>query len=85
MPGLEEQAIDELKLAARCAQAFDERPEVQCFDSLLLGRVEWKRTDFETGDSRPLREIMREKWLASGDFDSIRQTREFQDVIKMLQ
>ena len=83
--GRTEQAIDELKLAARCAQAFDERPEVQCFDSLLLGRVEWKRTDFETGDSRPLREIMREKWLASGDFDSIRQTREFQDVIKMLQ
>lgn len=52
---------EDLTAAAQAAKAFDERPESQSYESVLLGTIEEKALDFETVDSRPLKEIMRDK------------------------
>lgn len=77
-------ALEHLKRGAIAAKAFDKRPEEQSFYSVLLGNVTAKKIDFETSDTRPLAEIMRDKWLSSSDFDVIRSTNEFKDIISML-
>lgn len=82
--GRYEQAFAGLEAAAACARGFDERPERETVSSLLLGEVTIRRTDFETDDSRPLREILRDKWLASGDFDPIREDPRFQKIVAEL-
>ena len=77
-------AIDELSKAAEYAQKFDRRPDEITVSSLLLGEITERKTDFETDDSRPMCEIMRDKWLCSKDFDSIRNTAEFNNIVKKL-
>lgn len=73
-----------LSIACESIKAFDQRPDVQSFSSLLLGTVELKKMDFETADSRNHRDIMRESWLSNTDFDCIRNTDAFQEIIKAL-
>lgn len=82
--GKKEEAFKELELAAQKAIAFDNRDEIQEYTSLLLGKITLKRIDFETADTRPLSEIMRDKWLADEVFDSVRNTTEFQEIISSL-
>ena len=77
-------AIDELSKAVEYARKFDSRPDEITVSSLLLGEITERKTDFETGDSRPLCEIMLNKWLSSHDFDSIRNTAEFKNIVKKL-
>ncbi len=77
-------ALEHLKRGAIAAKAFDNRPEEQSFYSVLLGEITAKKIDFETSDTRPLAEIMRDKWLSSSDFDAIRSTDEFKDIISIL-
>ena len=79
-----DEAIKQLKIAAEMALGFDNRPDELKTTSFLLGEKVRKKTDFETTDSRPLREILRDSWLAEKVFDPIRETEEFQDIIKML-
>jgi len=79
-----EKMFEQLRIAVKSACGFDARPESYPVSCLLLGERTWKRTDFETGDSRPLREIMREKWLASSDFDGVRDSSEFKEIVKPL-
>lgn len=79
-----QQAIEHLKTGAEAAKAFDMRSERQSYSSVLLGNTEQKRSDFETSDTRSLTEIMRDKWLASSDFDALRDTKEFKQIIKQL-
>ena len=55
----------------------DNRPEEVTTNSFLLGQRIHKTTDFDTADSRPLREILRDSWLAEKEFDAIRNTDEF--------
>ena len=77
-------AIEYLKIATEAAKHFDHRPDHWSGDYLLLGNIEWNRVDFETADSRSLCEIMRDKWLASSEFDCIRDTPDFVDIINLL-
>lgn len=77
-------AINELRQAVQYAKAFDERPETATFSALLPGELTIRKTDFETDDSRSLSEILRDKWLNASDFDEIRNTIEFQSIIKEL-
>ncbi len=79
-----DEAINQLKLAAEMAIDFDNRPDEVKVASFLLGEKVRKKTDFETADSRPLREILRDSWLAEKDFDAIRDTEDFKAIIKML-
>ena len=72
---------ENLTLAARAAKAFESRPETQCYTSLLLGTVTEKAHDYETDDSRPLPEILRDKWLSSPAFDAYRKEAEFQHFL----
>ncbi len=51
---------------------------------LLLGNVKFRRADFETSDSRPLCEIMRDKWLKAKDFDLVRELEEFKEIEEKL-
>lgn len=78
------EAIKHLYIGAAAANAFDKRPEKQNFSSILLGNVTVKRTDFETADTRSLSEIMRDKWLGSSEFDGIRNTNDFKQIIAQL-
>ncbi len=78
------QALEHLHIGAKAAKAFDKRPEEQSFPSLLLGDIIIKKMDFETSDTRSLCEIMRDKWLSSSDFDRLRKTDEFQEIINIL-
>lgn len=78
------EAFDELNSAARCALAFDARPEETALSSLLLGDRVVRRSDFETDDTRPLAEIMRDKWLAEEAYDSVRETKEFEAILARL-
>ena len=79
-----DEAIEHLRLAAKAVIDFDNRPEVQEHHSLLLGTVVYKRNDFETADSRPTREIMRDTWLAAEEFKSIREADDFKVIMEML-
>lgn len=82
--GNRSKAIEYLKIAAEAAKAFDERPEEQMFSSILLGDIVEKRIDFETSDTRPLCEIMRDKWMFFHDFDKLRNTEEFKEIENVL-
>lgn len=82
--GRNDEAIGQLNIAAGLARAFDSRPERGVYETPLLGRREWKRTDYETADSRPVAEVMREVWLAHGDFDGIRDAIGFRKVLESL-
>lgn len=78
------EAVEYLKIGAKAAKAFDERPEEQVLSSLLLGDIALKRVDFETADTRPLCEIMRDKWLSASEFDKLRNTDEFKGILNIL-
>lgn len=82
--GCKKSVYEQLELAAKKAIDFDNRPETEEYNSLLLGNVTEKRIDFETADTRPLTTIMRDKWLSDDAFDSIRNTPEFKKIISML-
>ena len=79
-----DEAIKQLKISAEMAIAFDNRPDEMKITSFLLGDKLLKKTDFETADSRPLCEILRNTWLAEKIFDTIRDTEEFKEVLKQL-
>jgi len=82
--GRTEEAIRRLKLAVEAAYAFENRPESGVIHSFLLGDETWHRSDFETSDTRPLHEILRDKWLADSDFDAIRNTEAFGEILSDL-
>lgn len=79
-----ENAVENIKLTVKYAKIFDERPDASTFTSLLLGETTVNRTDFDTDDTRTLCEIVRDKWLAWSDFDSIRDSSEFKKIIEEL-
>lgn len=78
------EAFSELRKAVRAAKEFDGRPEAACFHCLLLGDQTVHKTDFETGDTRSLSEIMRDKWLADAAFDPVRHSCEFREIADSL-
>jgi len=78
------EAVVQLNKAVRSAAAFDARPDEMKECSLLLGERVRRKTDFETADSRPMREILRDKWLMEKEFDAIRDTDEFKAVMEKL-
>ncbi|MBQ3055864.1 MAG: helix-turn-helix transcriptional regulator [Clostridia bacterium] len=79
-----DEAIKQLELSVESAIAFDNRPEEIKINSLLLGEKVRKRTDFETADSRPFCERVRDVWLAEKEFDVIRDTEEFKGILEQL-
>ena len=79
-----DEAVQQLKRSAALAIAFDNRPEEERCASLLLGERVRKRSNFETADSRPLSEILRDSWLADKVFDTIRDTAEFNAILEQL-
>ena len=82
--GRTSEAIAELEAAAASALRFDRRPEQWSDNSLLMGEKNYYRTDYETSDTRPLRQVMAEKWMAHKDFDCIRSTPGFERILRML-
>ena len=79
-----EEAIESLKICIKYAYEFENRPEEIKTNSILIEERIKKRTDFETTDSRPLHEIVRDKWLAEKEFDAIRDTEEFKAILEQL-
>ena len=79
-----EEAIENLKICIKHAYEFENRPDESKTTSLLFGERIKKRTDFATADSRPLHEIVRDKWLAEKEFDAIRDTEEFKAILEQL-
>ena len=79
-----EEAIENLKICIKHAYKFENRPDEIKTTSLLIGERIKKRTDFATADSRPLHEIIRDKWLAEKEFDAIRDTDEFKAILEQL-
>lgn len=79
-----DEAIEELKVSAEMAIAFDNRPDEIKVSSLLLGESTRSKNDFETADSRPLREILRDSWLSDKSFDPIRNRKEFKEIVERL-
>lgn len=82
--GFEKPTCEQLELAAKKAIDFDNRPDTEQYDSLLLGKVTVNKIDFETADTRPLAKIMRDKWLSDKAFDFVRNTPEFKKIVSML-
>ena len=82
--GNTESAIRHVEIAAKAAIAFDNRPEYEKSTSLLLGEVIDRREDFETADSRPLFEILRDSWLSDEIFDCIRDTEAFGNALHFI-
>lgn len=78
------EAVEHLKIGATAAKAFDKRPEEQFSSSILLGDMTDKKIDFETSDTRTLCEIMHDKWLSSPEFDQLRNTDEFKEIVNIL-
>ena len=82
--GRYDEAIEQLEIAAKCADSFDHRPDEYTVSTLLLGDITEKKEDFETSDSRSLKEIMRDKWLGDDEFGIIRDTNKFSQILKRL-
>lgn len=82
--GKTEETFAHLKIAVQQAKAFDARPERGFCETPLVGRCEWKRSDYETADTRPVAQVMRECWLKHEDFNSVRETEEFKNIEEML-
>ena len=78
------QAIEQIKLAAKAAVDFDSRHAEYSYSTLLLGKTDVKREDFDSSDSRPLAVILLDDWLADEDYGSVRNMPEFIEIIKML-
>lgn len=72
------------QLAVDNAKAFDNRPDEQKYNAVLVGEITIKRTDFETSDTRPVCQILRDKWLIHDELDCVRDTEEFKAIIKQL-
>lgn len=81
---MKEECFEQLRLAVEYAYAFDNRPDSTQTDSLLIGKRNWKCNLWETADSRPCRKIMRDTWLEDKDFDGIRDTAEFKELLERL-
>ncbi len=79
-----DEAIEQLNLSADMAIAFDNRPDEIKTESLLLGEKVFRKTDFDTADSRPLCEILRDTWLGEEVFDPIRDTAQFKAILEKL-
>lgn len=79
-----EEAFRMLEEAVAGACVFDRRPQEWEVKSVLLGKYTGKRQDFETTDSRPLCEVMRDKWLAHADFDVLRDMEAFKKIWEQL-
>ena len=77
-------AYKHLKITAEMAIAFDQRPETETYSCLLFGEVVIKKSDWETSDTRSLAEIVRDKWLADAEFDIIRNTDKFKEIVSIL-
>lgn len=73
-----------LRLAVDEAKAFDNFPDEQKYSAVLVGEIIERRLDFETSDTRPLCEILRDKWLIHDELDPVRETNEFKEIIKSL-
>jgi len=73
-----------LSRAVEAAIEFDERPAGMKIVSFLLGEKIFKKINFETADSRQLREILRDSWLCDKIFDAVRDTSEFKAVVERL-
>lgn len=71
-----------LREAALAAKEFGGRPQTQSYTSLLLGTVKEDALEFETTDTRPFWELMRDKWLSDAAFDSWREKGEFQEILR---
>lgn len=82
--GKSDKAYEHLALAVQAAKDFDNRPETEKFESLLLGEMINNRSDFETADTRSTCEIMRDKWLLDEDFDTIRNDEDFKKILQSL-
>ncbi|MBO4913655.1 MAG: helix-turn-helix transcriptional regulator [Oscillospiraceae bacterium] len=82
--GRTDEAFAALENAARCARAFDGRPEETTYESVLCGRRTERRTDIQMSDDRSFREIMRDKWMKEPDFDAIRDDARFLAIEKTL-
>lgn len=80
----DKKALEHLRIGAKSAKAFDNRPEKQVFSSQLLGDITVRKIDSETSDTRTLCEIMREKWLSCPEFDKLRGTDEFREILNIL-
>lgn len=83
-PGREAEAFEQLRIAAEAAIAYDNRPAEENRVSLLLGERTYKRVNCDTADSRPLREIFRDTWLAEEAFDAVRDCKEFKEILEIL-
>ncbi|MBE6813766.1 MAG: helix-turn-helix transcriptional regulator [Ruminococcaceae bacterium] len=73
-----------LHSAVSSAKAFDSRPDEQKYTAVLVGEITERKLDFETSDTRPLCEILRDKWLIHDELDPVRETEEFKAIIKEL-
>lgn len=79
-----DEAIKHLKIAAESAIAFDDRPDEEIISTVIFGEKTERKTDFDTADSRPYKEILRDSWLEAEEFNKIRETNEFEELIRML-
>lgn len=79
-----ENTYKHLRFAVNEAKAFDNRPDEQKYSAVLVGEITERKLDFETSDTRPLCEILRDKWLIHDEFDEIRDCDEFKSIIKEL-
>ncbi len=73
-----ENALKYIELCLKHAKLFDERPEVQSYNSLVFGGITEKRSDFETTDSRPLLEIVKLDWLND---ENISESKELSEIL----
>ena len=71
-----------LREAVQAAKESGGRPQNQIYSSVLMGTVEESALEFETSDTRPFWELLRDKWLSNAAFDACRQEREFQEILR---
>ena len=82
--GKNKESLKHLDLALEYARQFDERPESGNVKSFLVGTVNWSRIEHDTDDSRTCCEILRDKWMAASEFDGIRDTKEFLEIVEQI-
>ena len=79
-----DEAIKSLKISAEKAIEFDNRTDELKTTSLLFGETVLKKSAFETADSRPLKVILHDTWLAEEVFNPIKDSVGYNKVLEML-
>lgn len=83
--GRTEEAMAQLRTAAKAAVAADNRPEVEIRENVLLGKMTFTKENDEKLNPMENRNYFKNRWLTEDAYALAREREEFKEILKMLE